>query len=131
MWPQSHRSVPLALFTAASFLGPVISPVVGGFLSQYTSWRWYAPAARATGRLLIARYRNYWIVLIVSGLVYVCMFGFLPETYRTKLLQDKARHNGMSPPQQSFKEKYYVNLTRPWIMLFTEPILFLLSLYMV
>jgi len=37
LWPLAHRSVPLALFTAASFLGPVIAPIVGGFLTQYGS----------------------------------------------------------------------------------------------
>jgi MFS family permease len=40
LWPPTHRSIPLALFTAASFLGPVLAPIVGGFLTQYASWRW-------------------------------------------------------------------------------------------
>ncbi|KAK9414596.1 hypothetical protein SUNI508_11034 [Seiridium unicorne] len=40
LWPPTHRSVPLALFTAASFLGPVLSPIVGGFISQLMTWRW-------------------------------------------------------------------------------------------
>lgn len=31
IWPQDNRSVPLALFSAASFLGPVIAPTGGGF----------------------------------------------------------------------------------------------------
>lgn len=39
LWPSTHRSVPLALFTAASFLGPVIAPIVGGFLTEYGSVR--------------------------------------------------------------------------------------------
>lgn len=34
IWPQSHRSVPFALFTTGSSLGPVIAPIVGGFISQ-------------------------------------------------------------------------------------------------
>lgn len=112
LWPQSHRSVPLALFSAASFLGPVLAPTAGGFVSQYTSWRW-----------------NFWIVLILGGTVYVTMFFFLPETYAPKLLQDKARQSG-HPLKNDIKGRHYEGLTRPWIMLFTEPILFLLSLYM-
>lgn len=43
LWAPEERSVPLALYTAASFLGPVIGPIVGGFISFYTSWRWYVP----------------------------------------------------------------------------------------
>jgi multidrug resistance protein len=34
LWPSSHRSVPLALFTAAMFLGPVIAPIIAGFLTK-------------------------------------------------------------------------------------------------
>lgn len=115
LWPQSNRSVPLALFSAASFLGPVLAPIVGGFVSQYISWRW-----------------NFWIVLILGGTVYTTMFIFLPETYAPKLLQDKARQSGQSLDAKhgNLKGRHYEGLTRPWIMLFTEPILFLLSLYM-
>ncbi|KAF4162745.1 hypothetical protein CNMCM6936_001664 [Aspergillus lentulus] len=115
IWPQDNRSVPLALFSAASFLGPVIAPTVGGFICQYTSWRW-----------------NFWVVLILSGVCYVAMTVFLPETYPPKLLMDKRRSMpGYSPANQPpIKEMLYTTLTRPWLMLFTEPILFLLSLYM-
>jgi multidrug resistance protein len=115
IWPQDNRSVPLALFSAASFLGPVIAPTVGGFICQYTSWRW-----------------NFWVVLILSGLCYVAMTVFLPETYAPKLLADKRRcMPGYSAANQPpVKEMLYTTLTRPWLMLFTEPILFLLSLYM-
>ncbi|KAK9579355.1 hypothetical protein V6Z93_009517 [Aspergillus fumigatus] len=115
IWPQDNRSVPLALFSAASFLGPVIAPTVGGFICQYTSWRW-----------------NFWVVLILSGVCYGAMMVFLPETYSHKLLMDKKRcMPGYSPANQPpVKEMLYTTLTRPWLMLFTEPILFLLSLYM-
>lgn len=113
IWPQSHRSVPFALFSAASFLGPVIAPTIGGFIVQYLSWQWV-----------------FWLVLIISGVVYVAMVVFLPETYHSKLLQDKARRLGMPDRRPPIKKQLYINLTRPWLMLFTEPILFLLSLYM-
>ncbi|KAI0121341.1 major facilitator superfamily domain-containing protein [Xylariales sp. AK1849] len=113
IWPSSHRSVPLALFTAASFLGPVVAPIVGAFISQYTSWRW-----------------NYWVVLILSGVIYGCMFAFLPETYQPRLLQLKAQRLGISYAQTSLNVIIKTSLTRPCIMFFTEPILFLLSLYM-
>lgn len=57
------------------------------------------------------------------------MLFFLPETYTTILLQRKMAKAGIKPPRQSFKEQYSTNLTRPWLMLFTEPILFVLGLY--
>ncbi|PWY65503.1 MFS general substrate transporter [Aspergillus eucalypticola CBS 122712] len=113
LWPQSERSVPLALFSAGSFLGPVFAPVAGGFISEYLSWRW-----------------NFWVVLIVSGVVYAACVLFLPETYAPKLLRDKACRQGVVQDGPSLNSQLMTSLTRPWLMLFAEPILFLLSLYM-
>lgn len=39
MWPQSQRSVPFALFTTGSSLGPVVAPMVGGFISEASQSR--------------------------------------------------------------------------------------------
>lgn len=113
IWPQSHRSVPLALFSAASFLGPVTAPTVGGFISQYVSWRW-----------------NFWLVLIIGGTIYTVMVLSLPETYETYLLREKARRCNIVVERKNIKTELGTNLTRPWVMLFREPILFSLSLYM-
>ncbi|KAI3154343.1 hypothetical protein CBS147325_1435 [Penicillium roqueforti] len=113
LWPQSERSVPLALFSAGSFLGPVFAPVAGGFVSEYLSWRW-----------------NFWLVLILSGVVYATCVLFLPETYAAKLLRDKARRLGVVQSGPSLQEQLGTCLIRPWLMLFAEPILFLLPLYM-
>lgn len=57
---------------------------------------------------------------------------FLPETYRPKLLERKAAKLGSvaNIPHVRPKVQYSVILTRPWIMLCTEPILFLLSFWM-
>lgn len=38
IWPQSHRSIPFALFTTGSSLGPVVAPIVGGFISQVSGY---------------------------------------------------------------------------------------------
>jgi hypothetical protein len=86
--------------------------MIGGPVSQHLTWRWL-----------------YWIVTMISGTVYVAMLLLLRESYATVLLQRKAAKAGVIPARQSFKEQYATNLTRPWIMLFTEPILFTLGLY--
>ncbi|PSN64095.1 MFS general substrate transporter [Corynespora cassiicola Philippines] len=112
IWPQSQRSVPFALFTAGSSLGPVAAPVAGGFIAQYLTWRWH-----------------YWVVSIVCGVVYALMLFLVPETYAPVLLEWKMKKAGFPTVRKSFKEQYSTNLIRPWIMLFTEPILFVLGLY--
>ncbi|KAL8788391.1 MAG: hypothetical protein Q9195_007309 [Heterodermia aff. obscurata] len=113
MWPQSQLSVPLALFSAASFLGPVIAPLVGGFVTEYAPWQW-----------------NFWVVLMLGSAVCLAVFFYLPETYHPKILRDKhGKQSGMNE-SKNIKLELYINLTRPWKMLFREPILFTLSLYM-
>lgn len=131
LWPPSHRSVPLAIFTAGSFIPPVLAPVVGGFIVEYASSSWSAMQW------------TWWSNLIFGGVVYVLII-FLPETYGPKLLRDKARRMASSsspssghgtlvssvPSSPSLTEYLIENLTRPWMMLCTEPIVFLFSLYM-
>ena len=112
VWLQEERSVPFALFTMGSSVGPVLGPIAGGFIAQYLEWRWV-----------------YWIVSIVSEIVYVAMVFLLPETYAPVLLQRKRRKHGVGSPRRSFRKQYAPNLTRPWLMLFTEPILLVLGLY--
>ena len=58
------------------------------------------------------------------------MVVFLPETYAPRLLQAKRRKHGIQEPHQKLTTMLRTNITRPSIMFLTEPILFLLSLYM-
>lgn len=80
--------------------------------------------------LMQARRRNYWIVAIVGGVSYISVLALLPETYAPVILKRKQAYLRKDQSEENAKIDYYVTLTRPWIMLFTEPILFLLSLYM-
>ncbi|RYP43742.1 hypothetical protein DL768_009734 [Monosporascus sp. mg162] len=64
LWSQSHRSVPLAIFRVACFCGPALAPIIGGFLTQYTSWRW-----------------GFWLVVIISSIIYAVIVLTLAETY--------------------------------------------------
>ena len=69
----------------------------------------------------------------MAGVNYVVVVLCLPETYAPRLLERKmlALHDGMRrEPKEKFGSRLVQSLLRPWIMLFTEPILFALSLYM-
>jgi MFS family permease len=67
-------STPMAFFSASPFLGPVIGPIIAGFINQHTSWRWT------------------WYVQIIWAFVELLLLVFfVPETYSPKLLQRKAR----------------------------------------
>ena len=119
------RGVAMSIFSAAPFLGPAVGPIIGGFLSESAGWRWLMGFMAAfTGFL--------WIV---NSLI-------VPETYAPVLLRKRAEKlskltgkvylskldidRGKIVAGEAFKSA----LLRPWILLFREPIVFILSIYM-
>ena len=124
-WGPVERGFALGLFSGAAFIGPVAGPIVGGFITQsYLGWRWTA-----------------WITLIMSAAFGTISFLICPESYAPVLLQRKAAAKRFatrnwaihaladeSPVDlQAIIHKY---LLRPFTMLFMEPILILVTLYM-
>jgi hypothetical protein len=77
-----------------------------------------------------------------SGLVWIVGALFIPETYAPVLLRHRAANLStttgriyrtqaeIDQREVSVKESFKVALSRPWALLFREPIVFLLSLYM-
>lgn len=124
LWRNEERGVPMAAFSAAPFVGPAIGPLVGGFLADGTNWRWL-----------------YWIQLILSGIVWVLITFTVPETYTPTLLARRAKKMRKTENDDRYvteheidsrpmAEKLRIFLFRPFQLLFLEPIVFLLSLYM-
>ena len=68
--------------------------------------------------------------MILGGSVYVSIIFFLPETYAPRLIQLRKLQNGGTNETLNWKQRYRENLVRPWVMLFTEPIVWALSIYM-
>lgn len=77
-----------------------------------------------------------------SGVVWIIGSLFIPETYAPVLLRRRAEKLSklsgkiyrskleVDQGKVSLKESFKVALSRPWLLLFREPIVFLLSLYM-
>ncbi|KAL4909361.1 hypothetical protein BDW74DRAFT_165849 [Aspergillus multicolor] len=122
MFPPVPRGLAGAVYAAAPFLGPVLGPIIGGFIAESGGWRW------VQGFLAL--------FAATLTLAVVCLF---PETYAPVLLRRRAErlhkitgHMYQSSSDDSavpFKEKLKIALSRPWILLFREPIVFLLTLY--
>lgn len=68
--------------------------------------------------------------MILSGSVYIFAILFLPETYAPRLIHRKKVKEGGVQENFNWKKRYRKNLVRPWTMLFTEPIVWALSIYM-
>jgi MFS family permease len=100
-------------------------PIAGGFLGEYAGWRWVqGMVAIFTG-----------VCWMLSSLTYV-------ETYTPVILRRRAiglanktgrryisRLDNKSSPK-SLKNEFLVALGRPWVILFKEPIVLLVAIYM-
>ncbi|KAI9819636.1 MAG: hypothetical protein M1827_007086 [Pycnora praestabilis] len=123
MWRKEERAVPMAVFSAAPFLGPVMGPLVGGFVLDNLGWRW-----------------EYWLQLIVTGFLWIMMVVTVPETYAPKLLLKRAQQlrketgdisyvTEQEIDQRPLPETMRIFLFRPFQLLFGELIVILFSLY--
>jgi MFS family permease len=129
MWNASERTAVFPIFANAAFWGPVLGPVLGGFIGQASSkgiisWRW-----------------TEWVTLIWSGLILGTMLLLMPETYTPTLLKWKASHlrkitgdqRYMSPLEvqdTKFFDRLIHNMYRPFLLFAFEPIAVLFTLYL-
>ncbi|KAJ5336283.1 Major facilitator superfamily domain general substrate transporter [Penicillium brevicompactum] len=75
MITSAERGSYIAFASIGSMLGPSLSPIIGGLLSQYTNWHWI-----------------FWFLLIFGGVFFLILALFLPETCR------KVVGDGSIPP---------------------------------
>ena len=116
----------MTFFASAPFLGPVIGPIVGGFAGETIGWRWVEG-----------------IMAIFTGVLWIVGSFLIPETYAPVLLRKRARALEKANPGKVYKsgaeitsgptqfsKVFSTALIRPWKLLFGEPIVLLLSIYM-
>lgn len=125
LYNNQYRGIAIAIFAMAVFVGPFASPFTGGFITMsYLGWRW-----------------TMYITAIMGFLACVLLVFFFKETYAPAVLREKAsilrrqtRNWGIHAKQDEveldFKELLTNNFSRPFRMLLTEPIVFLVTLYM-
>jgi len=127
IWSAVGRGPATSLFAASVFLGPVLGPIVAGFIIQSgASWRWV-----------------FWVMMIFAGVCTLITLPFLPETYAPVLLLKKVKRLRKEDPvgnkniyaeheKQDWSAKGLLNRTllRPFKMLAMEPILVLVTFYL-
>ncbi|KAI9669964.1 MAG: hypothetical protein M1831_007000 [Alyxoria varia] len=125
MFSNKLRGLAIAVFSATVFMGPLLAPFVGGFITtSYLGWRW-----------------TEYITAIMAFTSFTLSLFFQPETYPPVILVDKARELrrrtknwGIHAKQEEIEvdliELLQKNVSRPLRILFTEPIVLLISIYM-
>lgn len=123
IWAGHQVAVPTAIYTLSPFIGPMLGPLVSGFINQNTNWRW-------TYRLLII-----WVFVEV-----VVIFLLVPETYEPVLRKYKAKrlrnttgdsryHAPLDQRSGSLSRLVAVSCYRPFELLFFDRMNFLLDLW--
>ncbi|KAJ9133807.1 Mfs multidrug [Pleurostoma richardsiae] len=123
IWRKEERGLSIGLYTLITLLSPTLGPVLGGFITQYSSWRW-----------------TFWAVSIADSVIQVAGVIGLRETFAPVLLGRKAErlrretgnialHTKWEGPDRNLAKLVGTALSRPFILMATEPILQLLILY--
>ncbi|KIN05645.1 hypothetical protein OIDMADRAFT_38148 [Oidiodendron maius Zn] len=125
MFDNRTRGIAITVFSMTVFSGPLLAPFIGGFIvTSHLGWRW-----------------TEWIAAIMGWLAFVLDFLFLEETYPPVILVSKAaelrrrtKNWGIHAKQEEieidFRELITKNFSRPMRLLFTEPIVLLISIYL-
>lgn len=125
MFNNATRGIAITIFSMAVFTGPLLAPFIGGFIvNSYLGWRW---------------------TMYITSFMGFFSFGldliFLEETYPPQILVAKAAelrrrtgnhfiHAKQEEIEVDLRELVEKNFSRPMRLLFEEPIILLLSIYM-
>lgn len=125
LFEASQRGLATSFFSLAPSMGPCLGPMVGGFLGENEGWRWVMG-----------------LLAIFSGILWIIQSFLVPETYGPVLLRKRAlalskktskvyrtRIDVQKGPIP-VRDIIITTLTRPWILLFVEPIVLLLTIYL-
>ncbi|PWW80165.1 MFS general substrate transporter [Tuber magnatum] len=116
VWDLKSSGSAVSVQAIASFMGPALGPIVGGYLAEYEGWRW-----------------TLWIIIILGGALLVPLY-FMEESYKPVILKRRALARGEElPPKPDPKEAlrliFTITLARPIMMLLKEPIVQAVALY--
>lgn len=124
VWPAQERAMPMVIFSMMPFLGPILGPVISGYMGMERGWR-----------------TVFYFLIAFSALCLLGTFS-VPETYHPVLLTKKAKQiraktgktieECASPTEKSGRTVSHLlmlSLTRPMVFLFTELIVALTSIY--
>lgn len=126
VWHAEERGLSVSIYTSITLLGPTLGPLLGGFITQYSSWRW-----------------SFWAISIANACIQLAAIFFYRETFPPVLLRRKAqrlrRETGNAAlhakgEEESSKAQSFVSIlrtafSRPFLFLTTQPIIQVFALY--
>jgi MFS transporter, DHA1 family, multidrug resistance protein len=117
-----QRGLAIGCWGVAAIFGPALGPLIGGFVAQAKGWRW-----------------TIWTLMWISAVALVLLFFFLPEVSAKNILYRRAQrlrkltgNNNLRTEAEiayqhvTVQKVMYMTIIRPWILTFTEPLVFML-----
>ncbi|MCJ1265212.1 hypothetical protein MMC22_005087 [Lobaria immixta] len=116
---RAHTTVTYySVLSLSSYVGAACGPLIGGYVFASTDWRW-----------------TQYVTLMLALAAFLLGIG-LPETYNRSILRRRAGRLGLPPPKLlsaqsgvTLRDMVQVTFLTPLKMLFTEPIVALISIY--
>ena len=123
LWMPMERGRAMALYSLMPLLGPAIGPIAGGFIAQYSNWRWV-----------------FYATCIAAIIIQIMGFFLLHETYAAEILRrkkvklikqtgNKDLHTEFETPNRKLSKHLSAAFERPFRLLLTQPIVQILALY--
>ncbi|KAL6902807.1 major facilitator superfamily domain-containing protein [Trichoderma evansii] len=124
LFNAEQRGKAMSIYSLMPLLGPALGPIAGGWVTDRTTWRWV-----------------FYSTTIACGVIQTAGIFFLQETYAPVLLQRKKmaliKETGNTNlvteydnPDRTIFQTLTIALTRPFRLLATQPIVQVMSLYM-
>ena len=118
---EETRASAFSIWAIGPINGPVTGPLICNWVHEYLGWRW-----------------TNWLVLILAGFGWLFLI-FVPETYAPTILKDRTRRLRREKGEERWWCRYddsskivstlKINLSRPFTLTLTEPILWFWNLY--
>ncbi|PNP47245.1 hypothetical protein TGAMA5MH_01060 [Trichoderma gamsii] len=124
LFNAEQRGKAMSIYSLMPLLGPALGPIAGGWVTDRTTWRWV-----------------FYSTTIACGVIQTAGVFFLQETYAPVLLQRKKKAlmketgntnlvTEYDRPDRTVFQTLTTALTRPFRLLVTQPIVQIMSLYM-
>ncbi|THC95228.1 hypothetical protein EYZ11_005305 [Aspergillus tanneri] len=124
IYDDRSRGSAIAVYASTVFLGPLLTPLIGGFIDLFLGWRWTAYIPALMG----------FLSFILNALLLRESYPPVVLTYKAKQLRRLTQNWGIHSKQEEIeidlRELVTKNFSRPLRLLMTEPMLLAVTLYL-